>query len=199
MFTVNEDKSIYITRGDILFLSVTAENNGEMYMFQPGDVIRIKVFGKKDCENVVLQKDFPVTTAVQTVEIYLAEQDTKIGDVISKPTDYWYEIELNPFTNPQTIIGYDDDGAKIFRLFPEGRDLSWEEPTQEDIPVVDEELDLTSPRPVQNQAITRAITMLSQAIENVSTGSIFTCADGVKRQLIFNSDGSCSWTQVIEQ
>lgn len=36
--------------------------------------------------------------------------------------DYWYEVELNPETEAQTIIGYDEDGPKIFRLYPEGDD-----------------------------------------------------------------------------
>ena len=116
MFTVNDDLSIYVTRGDMVFLKVTADNNGEPYTFQVGDVLRIKVYRKKDCKEVVLQKDFPVTAVTQAVEIILEEQDTKIGEVISKPTDYWYEVELNPYDNPQTIIGYDDDGAKIFKL-----------------------------------------------------------------------------------
>ena len=124
MFKVNaDDLSIYATRGDIVFFSVTAEENGEKHTFQAGDVVRFKVFAKKDCENVVLQKDFPVTEATDMVDIFLTEEDTKIGEVISKPVDYWYEVELNPFDNPQTIVGYDDDGAKIFKLFPEGRDL----------------------------------------------------------------------------
>ena len=55
-----------------------------------------------------------------TVDITLERVDTKIGEIINKPVDYWYEIELNPDTTPQTLIGYDDDGPKIFRLFPEG-------------------------------------------------------------------------------
>lgn len=160
MFTVNDDLSIYITRGDTAFFSVSADNNGTAYQFQPGDVVRIKVYGKKDAENVVLQKEFPVLEASEKVDIILTEQDTKIGEVISKPVDYWYEVELNPFTNPQTIIGYDDDGAKIFKLFPEGADIEEYEPTEEDIPFVDEELDLTSERPVQNQAIARAVVEL---------------------------------------
>jgi len=46
----------------------------------------------------------------------------KIGDVINKPTDYWYEIEINPETKPQTIIGYDENGEKILKLYPEGSD-----------------------------------------------------------------------------
>lgn len=164
MFTVNDDLSIYITRGDTAFFSVSADNNGTAYQFQPGDVVRIKVYGKKDAENVVLQKDFAVLEASEKVDIILTERDTKIGEVISKPVDYWYEVELNPLTNPQTIIGYDDDGAKIFKLFPEGADIEEYQPTEEDIPFVDEELDLTSERPVQNQAISRAFVELDARV-----------------------------------
>lgn len=124
MFVVNEDNSIYITRGDVAFMSVVAEENGAAYKFQPGDVIRIKVFEKKGCSCVVLQRDFPVQEETESVDIFLTEQDTKIGEVINKPKDYWYEVELNPDVNVQTIIGYDEDGAKLFRLFPEGKDIS---------------------------------------------------------------------------
>ena len=165
MFVLNEDNSIYVTRGDIVFFSVTAEDNGTPYKFQAGDVLRIKVFGKKDAENVVLQKYFPVTEATESVEIYLGEEDTKIGDVISKPTDYWYEVELNPLTNPQTIIGYDEDGAKVFKLFPEGDDIPEYVPDPEDFRVMDDELDITSARPVENQAIARAMVSLRADFE----------------------------------
>ena len=164
MFALNDDLSIYATRGDIVFFSVTAADKvtGAPYKFAAGDVVRIKVYGKKDAESVVLQKDFPVTENTETVEIFLTEEDTKIGEVISKPQDYWYEVELNPDENPQTIIGYDEDGAKVFRLFPEGADIPPYEPEikPEDIPVVDDELDLTSTRPVENRSITRAIVSL---------------------------------------
>ena len=164
MFTINDDMSIYVTRGDTIFLGVTAEDNGAKYKFQPGEVVRFKVTDKKACENVAFYKDFPITQETERVEILLTEDDTKIGDVISKPTDYWYEVELNPLTNPQTIIGYDDDGPKVFKLFPEGADKDHSEPIKpEDIPVVDEELDIISTRPVQNGAIARAIA----AIQNL--------------------------------
>lgn len=167
MFVINEDNSIYATRGDIVFFSVSADDDGAPYHFQAGDVVRFKVYGKKDAENVVLQKDFPVTDVCEEVEIYLTEEDTKIGDVISKPADYWYEVELNPFDHPQTIIGYDEDGAKVFKLFPEGDDINEYVPDPEDFPVVDEELDMTSTRPVQNQAIARAFRNLEAGYEKV--------------------------------
>lgn len=174
MFVINEeDNSIYITRGDVAFFTVSSsEDDGEVYKFQPGDVVRFKVFEKRNCENVVLSKDFGIEEETEEVLIYLEEKDTKIGDVISKPVEYWYEVELNPYTDPQTIIGYDDeDGAKIFRLFPEGAEAEDDVPvTPEDIPVVDEELDLTSTRPVQNQAISRAIFKIKSDVKAEQEG-----------------------------
>ncbi len=161
MYVIDKNNgNIYATRGDIVVLSVSADDNGKPYTFQAGEVLRIKVFVKKDAESVVLQKDFPITAATQTVELFLDENDTKIGEVISKPRDYWYEVELNPFDNPQTIIGYDEDGPKIFRLFPEGADIPPYVPDPKDIPVIDTELDMTSDRPVANQAIARAFAHL---------------------------------------
>lgn len=168
MFVVNEDNSIYVTRGDAGTISVVATiEDGTNYQFKPGDVVRLKVVQKKACDNVALQKDVAVTEETERVDFFLTGQDTKIGNVISKPVDYWYEVELNPFTNPQTIIGYDDEeGPKIFKLFPEGRDLV-DDITDEDIPVVDTELSLTSEKPVQNQAIARAVTNLNTNIKTL--------------------------------
>lgn len=168
MYQINEDNSIYVTRGDIVTFGVTAKDGDQPYTFQPGDVVRIKVFGKKDTNKVVLQKDFPVTTATEVVEIYLDERDTKIGEVISKPVDYWYEVELNPLSDPQTIIGYGEDGPAIFKLFPEGRDLEEYEYTEEDIPLVDGNLDLTSARPVENQAIARAVARINGTLSDTN-------------------------------
>lgn len=170
MFVLNDDLSIYATRGDIVFFTVSAEDNGKPYTFKAGDVVRIKVYGKKDAKTVVLEKDFPVTADNDTVEIFLTGEETKFGEVISKPKDYWYEVELNPMSNPQTIIGYDEDGAKVFKLFPEGKDLEEYIPDSEDIPFVDTELDLTSPRPVQNQAVARAVTKLSADTKKAKEG-----------------------------
>lgn len=167
MFVLNDDLSIYATRGDIVFFSVSAEQKGETYTFKAGDVMRVKVYGKKNAKNVVLQKDFPIVADCTEVEIFLDETDTKFGGIINKPVDYWYEVELNPLSDPQTIIGYDEDGPKVFRLLPEGADVPEDEPNvePEDIPLVDDELDLTSPRPVENQAIARAVVQLRAAFD----------------------------------
>lgn len=164
MFTINDDMSIYVTRGDTVFFQVMVEENGKAYVFQPGEVVRIKVTEKKDCDVVVLSKDFPVTVATEAVDVLLTEAETKIGDVISKPTDFWYEVELNPYTNPQTVIGYDEEGPKILKLFPEGKDVEVTPPTEEDMGVLDKELSLTSEKPVENQAVARAVKDLDDRV-----------------------------------
>lgn len=124
MFTINDDLSIYVTRGDVVYIKLTCSDGDGSYIFQNGDVVRISVCEKKNCENVLMQKDFYVTSETEFVELILDERDTKIGDSISKPTDYWYEVVLNPDTLPRTIIGYDENGAKVFRLYPEHGEIS---------------------------------------------------------------------------
>ena len=122
MFKI-ENKQIHITRGDIANIGITVKNeDGTDYEFKAGDIVRFSVFKKRGCNIVVLRKDTVVETAGTEVNINLTEDDTKIGEIISKPVEYWYEVELNPDTNPQTIIGYDTDGAKAFTLYPEAGD-----------------------------------------------------------------------------
>ena len=122
MFKIDTDKTIHITRGDIGTISIGAKIEENDYEFLEGDVVRFKVFRSKDCGCIELQKDVVVGATGTGINISLQSDETKIGEVISKPIDYWYEIEVNPDTAPQTIIGYDEEGAKIFRLYPEGSD-----------------------------------------------------------------------------
>lgn len=125
MFKIDkETKEIKITRGDVGCIKVSALNDdGSNYLFKESDVVRLKVFKRKNADDVELTKDVLVTEETEEVLIELTNKDTKIGDIINKPTSYWYEIELNPDIKPQTIIGYDDElGEKKFTLYPEGGD-----------------------------------------------------------------------------
>mgnify|MGYP003539167536 CR=1 FL=1 len=98
MFRVNDDLSICATRGDAGGFYVTATIGGEPYTFRSGDVVRFKVFGKKSCGDIALQKDVTVAEDTTQVEIFLNGGETRFCEVISKPVDYRYEVELNPET-----------------------------------------------------------------------------------------------------
>lgn len=93
-----------------------------LHAFKKDDVIRFRVFKADDVESVEIQKDVIIETETTHVDIELTKDLTKIGGYIDEPVDYWYEIEVNPDTKPQTVVGYDDVSAKIFRLYPEGGD-----------------------------------------------------------------------------
>lgn len=123
MFFIDADKTIHLTRGDTAAIVVSAQfDGGDVYMFAAGDLVRLSVFERKNAANVYLSKDVQAVEGETSVSITLSQEDTKIGSIINKPTDLWYEVVLNPETQPQTIIGYDDDGEKILRLYPEGGD-----------------------------------------------------------------------------
>ena len=126
MAIIDSKYNIETNRGDMLSLSVNANNrkDGSRHKFQVNDVVRFKIMKKKQCNEVVLQKDVTVTEVCESVQIIIPSGEMKIGEVISKPVDYWYEVELNPDTPfAATILGYTKaTGPRILSLTPEGGD-----------------------------------------------------------------------------
>lgn len=122
MFIIDEDgTTLKVTRGQsgtIIFGALTPE--GEPYTFLAGDILRLNVTKAGKENMVVMSVDSIVEENTQEVTISVTSFDSKIGTVINKPTDYWYDIELNPDSSvAQMLLGYDDNGPKIFRLYPE--------------------------------------------------------------------------------
>ena len=121
MFAILADKTICLTRGDVANIEISANTqDGQMHTFRSGDVVRFLVYEKRECTSVVIKKDVSITKPTRIVSFQLDKDDTRFGEPIVFPTEYWYEVEVNPDTAPQTIVGYDEAGAKIFRLYPEG-------------------------------------------------------------------------------
>ncbi len=193
MFTIDNDMTINVTRGDCGKIDVSATVDDAVYVFSPGDILRLKVFEKKNCENVVLKKDFGIEVNATTVTLTLTGKDTKFGGIINKPTNYWYEIELNPETNPQTIVGYDDDGPKLFCLHPEGKEVEETEPDETEVGAFDDKLDLTSNKALPNKVIAQAIYALQGKVKQNETGNISVSAFGAV------GDGKTDDSEAIEQ
>ena len=115
--------TIKVNRGDVLNLSLSTElEDGTTYTFHNGDKIVFSIYEKgKMSDNAVIMKEINVLEETETVDIGLTSEETKIGELINKPITYWYEVELN---DQYTIIGYDENGAKEFMLYPEGSKIS---------------------------------------------------------------------------
>lgn len=119
MFKINEDgTTIEITRGDEMQLNLSIDD----YTFRIGDHIEFRVYELNGFKNnPLIDVSVDIEEEAKEVLIYVSPEETKIGDFIEKPVKYQYEIELN---NKQTILGYDEDGVKIFKLFPEGKEIT---------------------------------------------------------------------------
>ena len=124
MFKIDEDKTIHLTRGDMAQLEISTKDpaTGSDHTFKKDDKVRLTVCEKGDYGKVVLRKEVVVSGETTVVDMVLDGNETKIGDIISKSKEYWYEIEVNPGPATQTIIGHDEDGPKKFMLYPEGSD-----------------------------------------------------------------------------
>lgn len=115
MFKIEENK-IHLTRGDCCTISLNVED----YTFKAGDVVTFSIYNKRGLDmQPIFQKSITVEQEADSIDLELTSSDTKIGDIKNYPIDYWYEVELN---DNQTLIGYDEEGAKILKLYPEGAD-----------------------------------------------------------------------------
>lgn len=116
-------KEIGITRGDsgTITLKVPLNTTPQTYyQFEANDIITFGVYNKKGLQDdALILKEIVVSEQTETINISLTSDDTTILLIENKPIECWYEIQLN---HEQTLIGYDDDGAKTFTLYPEGSD-----------------------------------------------------------------------------
>lgn len=115
-------KQISINRGDDgqSFDLIIPINETENYVFKTTDEIKFGIYEKNGFnKNALVLKTITPSEETERLTINLSKEDTEIGDIINKPTTYWYEIQLNN----NTIIGYDEDGAKTLILYPEGSDI----------------------------------------------------------------------------
>ena len=118
-----ENRNIDTVRGDMLPISLDlVDINDNSISFKIGDVLRFKIFDKKDVQNVILQKDFVVETETKEFYIEIPAEDMEIGELTTKPVEYWYEIKLNPDTPKRTtIVGSDKVlGTPIITLLVAG-------------------------------------------------------------------------------
>lgn len=112
---------IYTTRGDDLDLDFQISTDKGAYTFAIGDVLRIGIYNARAFDkDALLIKDFKIVEESDTYHIHISSEDMKIGKLINRPKDYWYEIILN---NDLTVIGYSKDNPAILTLLPEGSDM----------------------------------------------------------------------------
>lgn len=140
---VIEGTTIRINRGDTLPLRLTipiyeTDEDNEFildedgnriiksyYEFKEGDVVTFGIYNKRGLsDNALVLKTITVDTPTIEVNFTLSSEEMKIGELINKPTDYWYEVQLDDGNMVRTVIGYDTNGTKVLKLYPEGSEVS---------------------------------------------------------------------------
>ena len=118
-------KQIQMNRGDSTTFRVSAKDSaGNSYTFKVGEKVKFAITERKNEDNIVFSKTIDVDEEGLIVNVPISSEESKIGDIINKPVVYWYEISVLTLNNEiQTIIGYDDEGAKEFILNPEAGDV----------------------------------------------------------------------------
>jgi len=140
MIAIDDDKTtLRITRGDNTDtyhkIAVTypvwdfSQQKEVLYEFQLNDKITFSAYEKNGYRKPpVFTKSFTLsqigyTEPTEAVEIPLTATETKEFELLDKPKTYWYDIVLNDTT---TILGYDEDGAKLLIVYPEAEEWLYE-------------------------------------------------------------------------
>lgn len=115
-----EGTTIKCNRGDSGHLFIRkSDSDGNIEQFAVGDVVIFTIKNNFGEDTVILRKEKTVNEVCDSVQIDFSSEDTMIGELISEPIEYQYDVKVNGQSN-NTILGYDDDGAKIFKLYPSG-------------------------------------------------------------------------------
>lgn len=120
MFKIDNDgKTLLVTRGDKGSVKVKKKiSEGVFEPFYEGDVVSFNLKNNFGDNEPVLRKKVIVPENTDVITFNFSKDDTTIGDLISSPVLYQYDIAVN---EDMTILGYDDEtGPKYFKLFPEG-------------------------------------------------------------------------------
>lgn len=115
-----DNGNIYLTRGDEATINISVPlEDGTNYKFEPEDVVYFTIKKKYSDATPILRKEIHFTEETEVAVLNLTKVDTTLGDLKDMPIKYVYDISINAV---KTIIGYDENGAKYFVVYPEASD-----------------------------------------------------------------------------
>lgn len=112
-----KNKTIHLNRGDSANIQVACNNSN----FEVEQSLYLYVMEAGNCENIILTAQATIEENSNTATISLSAEDTKS---LSEPfslgaKEFWYELELQAGEERTTLVGFDEDGPKLFILYPE--------------------------------------------------------------------------------
>ena len=113
-----DDYHLKINRGNTLRFDYSILGGDTPYVFKEDDTIVFSVYESFGLENEPkLSVEFKPVEGSTEITIEIPKDKMKFAPMLNIEKDYWYEITLNE----ETMLGFDDTGAKILTIYPEGK------------------------------------------------------------------------------
>ena len=117
MITIDNNKNIGITRGDNASFNLKVKQaDNTYYQFKTSDRVYFTVKKNYADSTPIIRKTITFSEETDTCTISLVASDTNFGSLIGGERKYVYDISINEI---ETVVGYDQDGAKYFIIYPE--------------------------------------------------------------------------------
>lgn len=111
-----QNNTFHVTRGDSGSITIAYKDGSAL----PGTIC-FRVYGKEELNSdPIINKEIEIESGTTSYDLIIESGDTmKMDNPENEREEYWYELKIGP-TN--TVLGYDETGAKIFYLYPTGKD-----------------------------------------------------------------------------
>jgi hypothetical protein len=112
-----KNNAFHVTRGDSGTISIAYEDGSLL----PSSTICFRVYEKDGFDSdPIINIEESLSGNAQFHSLYIdSSQTMKFENPIGDKDEYWYELKLGP---DKTVLGYDETGAKIFYVYPTGKD-----------------------------------------------------------------------------
>lgn len=110
------NNTFHVTRGDSGSITIAYKDGSVL----PGTIC-FRVYGKEELNSdPIINKEIEIGSGTTSYDLIIESGDTmQMDNPENEREEYWYELKIGP-TN--TVLGYDETGAKIFYLYPTGKD-----------------------------------------------------------------------------
>lgn len=115
------NNTFHVTRGDSGSVTIEYQDGSNL----PASTILFRVYEKDglDAEpKINIEDNLPGDTNSYILEIP-GYETMKLDNPVGEKDEYWYELKIGL---ENTVLGYDETGAKLFYVYPTGKDKTKE-------------------------------------------------------------------------
>ena len=115
------NNTFHVTRGDSGSITIEYQDGATL----PASTLLFRVYEQNgfDSDPIInIEENLPGDTTSFILDIPTSETQ-KFNNPEGEKDEYWYELKIGP---DNTVLGYDETGAKLFYVYPTGKDKTKE-------------------------------------------------------------------------